>query len=410
MSVRPPEPNDTDDDFVDARLRSALRHAPDGHVQPPAALRQAVLQAARASLPKKPTWWQRLLDNGPSMQRAWATAAGIGAFGLALNLAWHMTSAPPSDEYSHSPVASVGESVQAPMPSSPPPAAMPDKQAKAAAGAAADVPMPTPPAQPPLARRDAAPATQALRKAAEPAPAVEATAPQPFPAPPAAPAHAAPPRPAEVDSEAKKALTKEEPVRPDRAADVATQPAADKALADERRRSFAPPADGVRSEDLAAAAKPAAPAPAPAPAAEAQARAKPAPSPSMGIAQAPGATAPAAAPVLPATSAWPEPLARLQLALSRAEDWPSGWMVQGPAEITVPRRAWWQAMLAGTAGRWQPVQEPAPQSVPGSLTWHVHGADGTRFTLVLVDGQAWLQAGSAVWRAPWSVLPGPSLR
>lgn len=399
MSVRPPESHEHDDDFVDARLRSALQHAPDGDARPSAALRQAVLQAARASLPPKPTWWRRLLDNGPSMQRAWATAAGIGAFGLALNLAWHMTSAPPSDEYSRSPVASVSESVS-PGPQAPPPAVMADRQAaKAATGAAAgalEVPQSAaPPAQSPLARRDAAPTPATPPKRAEPAPTVVATAPQPFPAPPAAPAPAAPPRPGEADSEAKKALAKEEYARFDRAADVAAANAAvDKAMADERRRSFAPPADAARSEDLAAAAKPA-------PAAEAQARVKQAPSASMGIAQAPAAPAP------PAPSAWPEPLARLQLAFSQADDWPGGWTMQGSAEVAVPRRAWWQAMLAGTAGRWQVVQEPVPQSVPGSLTWHMRDADGTRFTLMLADGQAWLQSAGTVWRAPWSVLPAP---
>lgn len=404
MSARPPEPDDLDDDLVDARLRSALQHAPDGEARPPAALRQAVLQAARASLPRQPTWWQRLLDNGPSMQRTWATAAGIGAFGLALNLAWHMTSAPPSDEYNRSPVASVSESVPPPRSQAPPTAEMADRQAKAAARAVADAPevplSAAPPAQPPLARRDAAPTPAASPKLAEPAPAVVATAPQPFPAPPpAAPAPVAPPRPAEADSEAKKALAKEESARSDRVAEgVAADAAADKAVADERRRAFAPPADSVRSEDLAAAAKPAA-----APAVGAQARAKQAPSASMGIAQAPAA-APAASPT---PSSLPEPLARLQLALSRADDWPSGWLLQGPAEIAVPRRAWWQAMLAGTAGRWQSVQEPVRQSAPGSLTWHVQGTDGTRFALTLADGQAWLQSGGAVWRAPWTVLPGP---
>lgn len=119
-----------------------------------------------------------------------------------------------------------------------------------------------------------------------------------------------------------------------------------------------------------------------------------------------GQVAAAAKPV----ATWPKPLARMHLALTQAPDWPSGWQQQGPAEITAPGRSWWLAMLTGTAGRWQEIRDPVPTSLESNPTWHVSGEHGLHFKLTVADGRAWLQSDGAVWRAPWSTLPGPTLR
>ena len=92
-------------------------------------------------------------------------------------------------------------------------------------------------------------------------------------------------------------------------------------------------------------------------------------------------------------------------ALNDATDGPAGWQVQGPAEMATPRRTWWLAMLAGTAGRWQTWPQALPPSVDAAPAWRVHGPDGAGFTLTLAEGHAWLQAGGQVWRAPWTVAP-----
>lgn len=400
MSVRPPEAGDRDDDLVDARLRTALHHAPDGSAAPPDALRRAVLQAARASLPPKPTLWQRLFGSGPGIPRAWAAAAGIGAVGLALNLAWHMSTEGPPAEFG--PVAS--KSVPAPAP-----ATVTEESRIEPADAMPAAPAPAAAPKQDVARRDAA-SPPVLQQQPLREPVVVATAPPTAPPPAAAPAPAAAPQLAgEVEGEAKKkTFGKEERALSDRVAEAATANA-DKALV-ERRQALAPPpppitpttstppamapADSARNEGLAAAVKPAAPAPV-----ESAARAR---------SSAPAGVAPAA--VLAQPSRWPEPLARMQAALSRSDDWPSGWVQQGGAEIALPRRSWWLAMLEGTTGRWQEVREPVPTSLESDPTWHVSGEHGVRFKLTVADGQAWLQSDGAVWRAPWSTLPGPSPR
>lgn len=397
MNVRPPEADDRDDDLVDPRLRAALRHAPDGSAAPPEALRRAVLQAARASLPPRPTLWQRVFGAGPTMPRAWAAAAGIGAVGLALNLAWHLNSEGPPAEFG--PVASKSA-----------PAAAPAMQ-QSRVEPADTLPAPPPPAKPLQqgARRDAvSPPTQPKPPPHEPV--VLATAPAPAPAPLAAPP--APPQLAgEVESEArKKAAAKEESAQTDRVAGAAAG-YADKALIEERKAPAPVPisptmsaapltaaADSARNESPAAAAKPAAPAPV----AESVARARQSP--------APAGVAPAAVQAVPLPAGWPAPLARMQAALTQSDDWPKGWVQQGPAEMAVPGRAWWLAMLAGTAGRWQELREPAPAKLEIQPTWHVSGEPGIRFKLTVADGQAWLQADGGLWRAPWSTLPGSALR
>jgi hypothetical protein len=62
-------------------------------------------------------------------------------------------------------------------------------------------------------------------------------------------------------------------------------------------------------------------------------------------------------------------------------------------------------MLAGTSGRWQAWSQALPVSVESAPTWRLHGPEGTGLSITLADGHAWLQAGGAVWRAPWTVEP-----
>jgi hypothetical protein len=397
MNAVPPNlPPDGDDELrPDARLRSALQHAPDGASRPPAALRSAVLQAARASLPPRPSWWQRLLGLEPGQAggpRVWAAAAGIGAFGLALNLAWHLSTVPTPTEFDK--VAAVSEAKRAaPLReevAAPPPVAAtapPLQQAPSAESSATVM------AQAP-ARREVAPMAKARTPAPTPTPApapvIVATAPAPAPPPPPAPAVAAPPAPA-LEAEAK-ALAKEERANAGVLADAAPR--------DARARS------GLAQQAVAPTGVAAAPAPAgvatgrvssePAP----LAAAKPAaPMANESFARA----APADKALDP--GAWPPPLARLSGALNDATDWPPGWQVQGPADIAASRRAWWLAMLAGTAGRWQAWPQALPPSVDAGPTWRLGGPDGAGFALTLAEGHAWLQAGGQVWRAPWTVAP-----
>lgn len=388
LPPNPPHSPDGDDELrPDARLRSALQHAPDGTTRPPPALRSAVLQAARASLPPRPTLWQRLFGISPGhigSPRLWTAMAGVGAMGLALNLAWHMSTVPTPTEYDK--VAAVSEAKRA----APPPMAEMREEAVQGVPKQAQPPAPTPslqksaapesPMAQARARRDAAPA---------PAPVVATTAPAPLPAP------AAPPVPAPVvaaapaqEAEAK-LLAKEDKAKTERFADASASGAPAEVIAqantqgrvsaDARARGLAPAAiaptgvaagpaaDGVRSEPApiaAAAAKPAAP-----------------------------------------TASWPAPLARFEAALAAAEDWPTGWQMQGPAEYAPPRRAWWQAMLAGTAGRWEAMNGPQPPAAAAGATWLMHAPDHTGFGITLADGQVWLQADGRFWRAPWAVLP-----
>ncbi|WP_374568706.1 hypothetical protein [Ideonella sp.] len=393
MSTLPP---DHDDELrPDARLRSALQHAPDEASRPPAALRNAVLQAARAALPPRPSWWQRLLGLAPGQAggpRLWAAAAGVGAFGLALNLAWHLSTAPTSPEFEQ--VAAVSEAKRAAplreeVAAAPPPQ---QQQAPSAEPPAVVMMAPAP------ARRDAAPVAKARAPArapaTAPAPVIVATASPP----PPAPAVTAPPAPA-LEAEAK-ALAKEERAN--------TGVLADAAPRDARARSGL--AQQATAPAMAPAAAPAGVAAAPAPADVATGRLSRQPAPLAATQPAapmanesPTSAAPADKSAAPGT--WPPPLARFSSALNDAAEWPPGWQVQGPAEMATPRRAWWQAMLAGTAGRWQAWPQALPPSVDAAPAWRVHGPDGAGFTLTLAEGHAWLQAGGQVWRAPWTVAP-----
>lgn len=404
MNAPPPNPpHSPDDDELrsDARLRSALQHAPDGSSRPPPALRSAVLRAARASLPPRPAWWQRLLGIEPGQSatpRLWTAVAGMGAFGLALNLAWHLSKAPAPTEFDKVATVSEAKRAAAPEPSLPPlnenvaqapaPATTP-QEAQATKSAPRLERQPMVVAQAP-ARRDAAPVPASRSPSITP---TTSNAPAPA-APPPAPVVAAAPPAAEAEG---KALAKEERANVGRLADAG--PADGHASADMRARGAPAPA-AVAPTGVAAAPSPAGPAAdgirsEPAPLAAAAAKPE-----TSALKQAEVSRAAA-----PSSTAWPPPLAKFSNALSSAADWPPGWQLQGPAEVAAPRRAWWQAMLAGTSGRWQGWGQALPPSVESAPTWRLHGPDGAGFSITLADGHAWLQAGGAVWRAPWTVAP-----
>lgn len=410
MNALPPNlPPDGDDELrPDARLRSALQHAPDGASRPPAALRSAVLQAARASLPSRPVWWQRLLGLEPGQAggpRLWAAAAGVGAFGLALNLAWHMSTAPTPTEFDKVAAVSEAKRAVAPEPSMAP---LKEKVAESPAPELASRKAPAPQFTPPSerqpmvvaqapARRDAAPALPQVTRSPSMAPTeVEAYAPAAPPASPAPVVAAAPPPAAQAEG---KVLAKEERANVGRLADAAPAKAPGDASADARARGALAPA-AVAPTGVAAAPPPTGPAadgvrsePAPLAAAAAKPEA-------LALQQAEVSRAAA-----PSPAAWPPPLARFSNALNSATDWPSGWQLQGPPEVALPRRAWWQALLAGTAGRWLAWNQALPMAVESAPTWRLSGPDGAGFALTLAEGHAWLQAGGQVWRAPWAVAP-----
>ncbi|HEX5682681.1 MAG TPA: hypothetical protein VFY73_01490 [Ideonella sp.] len=407
MNAVPPNlPPDSDDELrPDARLRSALLHAPDGASRPSPALRSAVLQAARASLPPRPAWWQRLLGIEPGQSgtpRLWTAVAGVGAFGLALNLVWHLSKAPAPTEFDKVATVSEAKRAAAPEPPAPPlgekvpeapaPAATP-REESAAKSAPRLERQPMGAAQAP-ARRDAAPAPAtrppSITSTTTDAPAAAA------PPAPAAPVVAAVPPAADADD---KALAREERANVGRMADAG---AADgRASADMRARGGAPAPAAVAPTGVAAAPFPARPG-------ADSARSETAPLAAVAAKpEAPGRAkqAEASMAAAPSSAAWPPSLAKFSNALNGATDWPPGWQLQGPAEVASPRRAWWQAMLAGTAGRWQNWHQALPASVASATTWRLHGPDGAGFSITLADGHAWLQTDGAVWRAPWTVAP-----
>ncbi len=400
MKASPP---DGDDELQpDARLRSALQHAPDGTSRPPPALRNAVSQAARASLPPRPSLWQRWFGIGPGHAgppRLWTAVAGISALGLALNLAWHLSKAP--DEFD--PVAAAPEAKRA-VGQEPPSAPMREEVAAAAPQPPTDAAPPPRAVSPLQAPRTEPPAVLAqapTRHDAAPAPVVTTAAPPPAPAPVAAPAPLAP-IVADAKSEAAAQPSGSADRREqDKLAEVSAPPPARERVEIASSRVRLP----TESRELAPMAKAS-----PGVAADsagneasglASAAAKPA---AEGLARGKTAAAPAT-PQAASSAAWPSPLLGFSNALNAADEWPAGWQQQGPAEVAPPRRAWWQAMLAATAGRWQAWSSPLPGAVEAGLTWRLHGPEGTSFSLTLADGQAWLQAGGAVWRAPWTVAP-----
>ncbi|MEK8030431.1 hypothetical protein AACH06_06295 [Ideonella sp. DXS29W] len=438
MSARPPDPaTSADDEGADARLRAAMQHAPDAEVRPPAALRQAVLQAAREALPARSPWWKRLLGEGPGLPRAWTAAASLGAFGLALSLAWHMNNEAPTSEYE--PMAAVSESAR-PAPAAPP----------AAAEASPNVPTgesresgPTHQAADRVAqarereevatiadaasltkKRDAA--TASTLPPVSPQPPGAAPAPSPAPAPAPLAAAPAPPHAVGATDAAKvnglvEARRRElESVRQARAAEasVSSQGAQGKLTANRDDRvvapvsvAAAPPSPSPSPQSPPEAATPATAGVNAEPVAKAAARAVAPASPAPGMSPAPRVAELAAPKPLGGIRSpeWPPSLANWQVALE-ASARPTGWKVQGPADLPEPSRDWWRAMLAGTAGRWQAGAGAPPPAAQGGRTWRFQGPDGAAFALTLADdGQAWLvegpQQGGRIWHAPWSARP-----
>lgn len=333
----------------DARLRAALDHAPDGELRPPPAVRAAVLQAAHGA--------QRLAEPAKAPVRGWrrwwaaamaprtlATAASVACVGIALKLAW------PEPEWmgevaevrpaAVEPVAPrEGAAVAPPAPTQQTAPAAPAARRSADAPAEAVATPVTPPGE--RAREaKAAPVRREAVPAPTPPPAVETTTqPPPAPAVAAAPT-AAPPTAAPT-------------------ADMAPPPAADqraaKALAADAHESARRGLSGVTASSLARPAAPGHPA---------------------------------------ALARWAQALA----VVDEGPNPPAGWQLQrdgvappwGP-----PQRAWWQALLAGTAGRWV-LDAGAP--VAGDA-WQLRAPDGTSFTLRVGADALWLVSDSGSWRA-----------
>lgn len=335
---------------VDAPLRAALDHAPDHDLRPPAAVRAAVLRAAHAAVPAQPAQpaaWRRWLGLGQGWgsRGLWTAVASVASLGLALNLAWHVSTTPEGADDSAS---ADMRPAPAPAPAAAPVAPAPTAKVAEAAPAAAPVrPSPSPAAREERGRLDklsqaperamAPPSAEKPRAAA--APSIEATS---VDAPP-------PPAPAPAMAEAAAPAPRAPGTAIDRRADLSVLPAK-KGLAD------------------------AAP---------------------MALGQA-------------VASPWPEPLARLSPVLAADADWPAaGWQVKAlSGAAAIPPKAWWRALLQASAGRWQAEPGPLPADAAAAPAWQVSASDGSRFTLTLAGGAAWLQAGGATWRAA-SVPPLP---
>lgn len=112
----------------------------------------------------------------------------------------------------------------------------------------------------------------------------------------------------------------------------------------------------------------------------------------------------------PAGPGHPAPLARWAQALAvpaaEAGALPAGWQVRRgdvPVVWGAASRAWWQALLAGTEGRWMrddavPAGAGVTMPSPPNLL-QVQAPDGARFSLRLSADAVWLHAGGAGWQA-----------
>lgn len=105
----------------------------------------------------------------------------------------------------------------------------------------------------------------------------------------------------------------------------------------------------------------------------------------------------------PAPPGHPVALARWAQALAAAAGEgaapPAGWQLRRDGADTPwgpPQQAWWQAMLAGTAGRWV-LDAGAP--VAGEA-WQLRAPDGEAFTLRVGPDTLWLVGDGGSWRAP----------
>lgn len=357
-----------DEPGIDPRLRAALDHAPDGDLRPPPTVRAAVLAAAHEA--RRPAaaptngwrrWWAVAMA-----PRTLATAASVTCVGIALKLAW------PEPEWLAE-TAEVRKEVAAPAlrhdaPAAP--AAAPQGTAAPSADAVSDAPPPAPAAAVP------APVARGLAQDAREKGRVQDRGRRIEPVPPGA---ARPPAPTTTTT----ATVEPVPSEP------SLQPAPVRAPAPAPAPMAAPaaPAEAVAPEEQRAAK---------ALAADAQARSR----------SALAEVAPASV-AKPAQPGHPSALARWAQALASPTDDtaqpPAGWQLRRGGEAVAWRpahRAWWQALLAGSAGRWALAPAtPAPGDT-GRDTWHLQAPDGPAFSLRVERGQLWLQAEGGTWRAP----------
>jgi hypothetical protein len=359
-----------DDPGIDPRLRAALDHAPDGELRPPPAVRAAVLAAAhgaqgpaRAAASGWRRWWAAAMA-----PRTLATAASVACVGIALKLAW------PEPEWLAE-TAEVRRESTAPAlghdaPAGPASAPFPPQGTARPRDAVSDAHPPPPaaavPAPAPVAgglaprekgrERDRRPAEPAPPAAERPPAPTTTTTTTTTPAPPQAPS----PQPAPVQAPAPMAA-----------------PAA--------------PAAVVAPEEQRAAKSLAA---------DAQARSRGA------LAEVAPASVAKAAP-----AGHPSALARWAQALAAPTDDtaqpPAGWLIRrgsGALLWRASHRGWWQALLAGTAGRW--ALAPALDTTGDTWrdtwrdTWQLQAPDGQAFSLRVEREQLWLQAEGGTWRAP----------
>jgi hypothetical protein len=355
-----------DEPGIDPRLRAALDHAPDGELRPPPAVRAAVLAAAHGaqrSAPAPASGWRRWWAAAMA-PRALATAASVACVGIALKLAW------PEPEWLAAPAAVRQEAAAPALRHDAPaaPAATPQGTAAPTAEAVSDAPPPPAaavPAPAPVARglaQDAREKGRELdRRRIEPAPTAAARPPAPI------------------------ITTTTEPVPPQPAPAQAPVPTTAPVAAPAARAEAAAPEEQRAAKALAA---------------DAQALSR----------SALAEVAPASV-AKPAPPGHPSALARWAQALAAPTDDtaqpPAGWQLRrgGEAEAWRPaHRAWWQALLAATAGRWAlapalPAAADAWSDTPRN-TWQLRAPDGQAFSLRVEREQLWLQAEGGTWRAP----------
>lgn len=369
--LHPPSPGG-DEPGIDPRLRAALDHAPDGELRPPPAVRAAVLAAAHGAQRPAPApasgwrrWWAAAMA-----PRTLATAASVACVGIALKLAW------PEPEWLAEPVGARPEAAASAL-----------RHDEVAAEAARQAPPPAPPQA-----RSAAPAEDSVAEAPSPpaaaAPAPRARAPEarevardvdrrsleqaPAPTPITTTT-------ATVDSPPAEAPTQPAPAAPAPAPTIAAAPPA--APPPPRPEAYAPVEQRTAAKALSQ---------------DAQAEAR------RGLAAEVATSSLVSKPAPPghpaALARWAQALATP--AIDDATQPPAGWQVRRDGAVTMAwspaHRAWWQTLLAGTAGRWTLVSP----TLPTGDTWRLSAPDGQALSLRVEREQLWLQAEGGTWRAP----------
>lgn len=368
-----------DEPGIDPCLRAALDHAPDGELRPPPAVRAAVLAVAHGThrLAAAPTsgwrrWWAAALA-----PRTLATAASVACVGIALKLAW------PEPEWLAEPAGARPEAAASAL-----------RHDEVAAEAARQAPPPAPPQA-----RSAAPAEDSVAEAPSP-PATAAPAPAPRARAPEAREtsrdmdrrsleRAPAPVPAPITSTTTAHAPAEAPPQP--APPPAPPPPAPTIGAAAPAAPLLPRSESAAPVEQRAAAK--------ALSQDAQAQAR------RGLV---AEVAPASVASKPAPPpGHPSALARWAQALAVPTDVtaqpPAGWQLRHGGEAVAWRpahRAWWQALLAGSAGRWTLAPATPGPGDTGRDTWQLQAPDGPAFSLRVEHGQLWLQAEGGTWRAP----------